>query len=119
MTSFFTGDLSSISGSESDSDTNNVDVSPPDSTHSQLTPAPPEGVACHSPFLYFTPGGTTSDSRVRSHTHSLYRCVMSGGGVGSEEQLCSGLRQLGGPVPQVWLVLMRSGGHFAGAVYRG
>ena len=99
-----TGDLSSISGSESDDDD---DTS---SGHTHL------GGTNHSPYLHFSAGNSAG-----SHAHFVYRCIVcnrsGGGGMGSGEELQRSLQRLG--QPQVWLILMRSGGHFAGAVFRG
>jgi hypothetical protein len=95
-------DLSSISGSESDSAHSDDE---PDADHVILRGS------SKSPFLNF--------SDEAGSTHSIYRCILPGSQSSMEsrhdlERALQALRE-----PQVWIILMRSGGHFAGAVFRG
>ena len=63
MVHFLSGDLSSISGSESDSDSSEEckETTPTNSTH-------------HSPFVYFTSGDSET-------VYSVYRVTLTGGKV--------------------------------------
>ena len=108
----YLGDLSSISGSESSSSPSDeeegVELKQPGHTHSFRR---------SSPYLHFSP--SNDPVGVASPTHSVYRCIVTANHapeVGSEvvQDL---LRKLEGA--QVWIILMRSGGHFAAAVFRG
>lgn len=108
---YVSGELSSISGSESDSD-DSVQV---DSTHQSS-----------SPFLYFMSG----DCRT---VYSVYRAAVAGGKVCSvvwlrlflthslllQESTLSASLLLSLTHPPLWVVLMQAGGHFAGAVFSG
>ena len=113
----FADDLSSISGSGSDSEEttdghkNNTEVSSDDDDcdydEKSNHVLPPTG----SPFLQFS---LKNDSDV---VYSLYHKVLSHShspitGTSLYRALSDFLK------PQVWIILMRSGGHFAGAVYR-
>lgn len=100
-----TGDLSSISGSESDSAPTDDEDDTPNASSSHV----PQGRPHNSPYVHF------SHASAQSHTYSIYRCIVGRTGVEqSHDQVLHSLRE-----PQVWLILMRSGGHFAGAVFRG
>ncbi|XP_035757001.1 ankyrin repeat and zinc finger domain-containing protein 1 [Egretta garzetta] len=101
------GDVSSISGSDSESS----DAS----SESELLPS-----ASNSP-------GTPQTSRshkvlfrnAKGQLISAYRCVLGTGKGVSEEpaELTASLQSLGAST--CWVVLMMGGGHFAGAVFRG
>ena len=116
------GDLSSISGSESDSDSNKE--------NEEETKAKPFQAAVKeesdddddrtrsktvgSPFLYFS----TRNGRC----FGLYRNIVTN--LKAAEVLTSTTSDLLNSLtslaqPQVWIILMRAGGHFAGAVFRG
>ena len=100
------GDLSSISGSESDSD-DELKTTERDDDHGAL-----QGKgADRSPYLHF--------SSEEGSTHSIYRCIIPGSQSNMEpgHDLGHALQAL--REPQMWIILMRSGGHFAGAVFKG
>lgn len=98
------GDLSSISGSESDSD-----ETPAEGTKEEEKTAPPEPRPQGSPFLYFKAGDGSS--------YAVYRSVLLGSKASLPDALLTerlgALRQ-----PQVWIILMKAGGHFAGGVFK-
>lgn len=116
---YVSGDLSSISGSESNSDSSEEcylqKTTPTDSSH-------------HSPFIYFTSGDSEA-------VYSVYRVALTGEKVSmnvsvsvhmlsslaqeyaSTEGLVPSLLSLSHP--PLWMVLMHGGGHFAGAVFSG
>ena len=108
------GDLSSISGSESSSEDEQegVELKLPGHAHNA---SPRSGVQKKSQYLHFSPADAVGGA---SPTHSIYRCIVAGSGteLGSEVILDAlrGLKEA-----RVWIILMRSGGHFAGAVFRG
>ncbi|XP_054685028.1 ankyrin repeat and zinc finger domain-containing protein 1 isoform X2 [Grus americana] len=101
------GDVSSISGSDSDSS----DVS----SESEVLPSasdstgPPPIPCSHKVLL----------RNAKGQLISAYRCVLGTGKGGSEEpaELTASLQSLGAST--CWVVLMMGGGHFAGAVFRG
>lgn len=111
------GDLSSISGSESDSDSNKesekaklkllaMEEEDEDTSHNSK----PMG----SPFLYFSSQG--------GRCFAVYKNLVinhkaADVGNSTTSDLLSSLSSLA--QPQVWIILMRAGGHFAGAVFRG
>ncbi|XP_056351838.1 ankyrin repeat and zinc finger domain-containing protein 1 isoform X3 [Oenanthe melanoleuca] len=102
-----TGDVSSISGSDSDSS----DVS----SESELlpsgsdTPQTPQIPRSHKVLL----------RNAKGQLISAYRCVLVTGKGDSEEpvELTASLQSLSAST--CWVVLMMGGGHFAGAVFRG
>ena len=65
-----------------------------------------------SPYIHFTVGDT-------GLSHSVFRCIVadSHSSEAGECDLRTALRCLKNP--QVWIILIRSGGHFAGAVFKG
>ncbi len=73
-----------------------------------------------SRYLHFSPAADAEGGGA-SPTHSVYRCIVTGShnpGLGEgSEVILDALQRLWDP--QVWIILMRSGGHFAGAVFRG
>jgi hypothetical protein len=85
-------DLSSISGSESDSD--------PDTSNHTI----------RSPVITFTFNTTC---------HAIYRVLVTNSKDVdlSVDELKQAMIDL--TIPQFWIILMRSGGHFAGAVFKG
>lgn len=113
------GDLSSISGSESDSDSSkdeeaisslpsNIDFNDEDSS------SPYSTSAVGSPFLYFS----SQDGRYYAVYRSLVTNLKPAAVRDSpSSDLLGSLVSL--VQPQVWIILMRAGGHFAGAVFRG
>ena len=120
------GDLSSISGSESDSDS---DHTPSDDEQPASKEASSQRDLSKSPYLHFSSSSSSSSSSPTTSggpTHSVYRCIVSSSPSphSSSEQesdhkeLTRALQALGGE-PQVWILLMRSGGHFAGAIFKG
>ena len=108
-----TGDLSSISGSESDSAPSDHTLSDDEDGDSNLASlySKKQGGG-KSPYLYFSVG-------IGKPIYSIFRSIVtdSHSGMESSQQLCLALRTL--ETPQVWIILLRSGGHFAGAVFRG
>lgn len=107
---YFPGDLSSISGSESDSAHSGKEMEEEAHTTIDLTSTESHAELSHSPFVYFTTQDETS-----VHLYAVYRSILTGmkrGGV-SLEAIKNVKKE------QVWIVLMRSGGHFAGAVFNG
>ncbi|XP_075009119.1 tRNA endonuclease ANKZF1 isoform X2 [Calonectris borealis] len=102
-----TGDVSSISGSDSESS----DAS----SESELFPS-----ASDSPGVPQTPRSHKVLLRnAEGQLISAFRCVLGTGKGGSEEpaELTASLRSL--DASTCWVVLMMGGGHFAGAVFRG
>ncbi|XP_068263777.1 tRNA endonuclease ANKZF1 isoform X1 [Nyctibius grandis] len=101
------GDVSSISGSDSESS----DVS----SESELLPS-----ASDSPETPQTPRSHKVLLRnAKGQLISAYRCVLDTGKGGIEEpvELAASLQSLSAST--CWVVLMMGGGHFAGAVFRG
>ncbi|XP_072197538.1 tRNA endonuclease ANKZF1 isoform X2 [Excalfactoria chinensis] len=101
------GDISSISGSDSESsDASSESESPPLASNS---PAAPQHPRSHKVLL----------RNARGQLISAYRCILSTGKGGSEEpaELIASLQSLSAST--CWVVLMMGGGHFAGAVFRG
>lgn len=126
FTSLFTDDMSSISGSESDSspsedstgqndeeacaDADDEDKPEEEEEEEERTEELP--VQHKSPYLQF--GLRDHPGLVYSLFHSVIPHSHSNRtSSGIYQSLASFLK------PQVWIILMRSGGHFAGAVYRG
>ena len=110
---FVVGDLSSISGSgSSSSEEEEVELKSTGHTHSR-----PVGSPRKSLYLHFFPASSAGEGGVPP-THSVYRCILTStrARTGSEVTQDT-LKALGDT--QVWIILMRSGGHFAGAVFRG
>ncbi|XP_009994570.1 PREDICTED: ankyrin repeat and zinc finger domain-containing protein 1 [Chaetura pelagica] len=105
-----TGDVSSISGSDSESsDAGSESELLPSASDSPGNPQTPQIPRSHKVLF-------------RNATGQLicaYRCVLSTRKGGSEEpeELAVSLQSLG--VSTCWVVLMMGGGHFAGAVFRG
>ncbi|XP_035411966.1 ankyrin repeat and zinc finger domain-containing protein 1 isoform X2 [Cygnus atratus] len=102
-----TGDISSISGSDSESSdaSSESELQPPASS----SPGTPQLPRSHKVLLRNASGQLIS----------AYRCVLSTGKGGSEEpeELTASLQSLS--TNTCWVVLMMGGGHFAGAVFRG
>ncbi|XP_019472678.1 LOW QUALITY PROTEIN: ankyrin repeat and zinc finger domain-containing protein 1 [Meleagris gallopavo] len=101
------GDISSISGSDSESsDASSESESPFPAINSPSTPQCPRS---HKVLL----------RNARGQFISAYRCILSTGKGGSEEpmELITSLQSLSAST--CWVVLMMGGGHFAGAVFRG
>ncbi|NXS92271.1 ANKZ1 protein, partial [Jacana jacana] len=112
-----TGDVSSISGSDSESsDTSSESESLPSASNSPGTPPAPRS---HKVLLRNAKGQLISAYRCAlgigkaSHTRlSVYQ-----GGIEEPGELTALLQSLS--VSTCWVVLMMGGGHFAGAVFRG
>ncbi|XP_052648515.1 ankyrin repeat and zinc finger domain-containing protein 1 isoform X1 [Harpia harpyja] len=101
------GDVSSISGSDSESsDASSESELLPSTSDSPITPLVPRS---HKVLL----------RNAKGQLISAYRCVLGIGKGGSEEpaNLTASLQSLGAST--CWVVLMMGGGHFAGAVFRG
>lgn len=101
------GDISSISGSDSESsDASSESESPPPASNNSATSQHPRS---HKVLL----------RNARGQLISAYRCILSTGKGGSEEpeELIASLQSLSAST--CWVVLMMGGGHFAGAVFRG
>ncbi len=92
--------MSSISGSESDS------------AHSgkEEEPRPLNNELSHTPFIYFTTTDKNGQKLFAVYRSTVTRAKRGGAKVEAIKSLIN---------EQVWIVLMRSGGHFAGAVFRG
>ncbi|XP_032046141.1 ankyrin repeat and zinc finger domain-containing protein 1 [Aythya fuligula] len=101
------GDISSISGSDSESSDASSESEPQPPASS--SPGPPRLPRSHKVLLRNASGQLLS----------AYRCVLSTGKGGSEEpeELAASLQSLS--TNTCWVVLMMGGGHFAGAVFRG
>ncbi|XP_063256774.1 tRNA endonuclease ANKZF1 isoform X3 [Prinia subflava] len=102
-----TGDVSSISGSDSDSsDVSSESESLPSASD---TPRTPETARSHKVLL----------RNAKGQLISVYRCVLVTGKGDLEEplDLTASLQSLSAST--CWVVLMMGGGHFAGAVFRG
>ena len=96
------GDLSSISGSESDSTHSGKEDEPrPSHTYPELS---------QTPFIYFTTNDKNGQKLYAVYRSILTRAKRGGANVEAVRNLKD---------EQVWIVLMRSGGHFAGAVFNG
>ncbi|KAM6397289.1 tRNA endonuclease ANKZF1 isoform 1-T1 [Pluvialis apricaria] len=101
------GDVSSISGSDSESsDTSSESELLPPASDSPETPPVPRS---HKVLL----------RNAKGQLISAYRCVLCTrkGGVEEPVELTASLRSFGANT--CWVVLMMGGGHFAGAVFRG
>ncbi|KAM6079926.1 tRNA endonuclease ANKZF1 isoform 3-T3 [Theristicus caerulescens] len=101
------GDVSSISGSDSESsDASSESELLPSASDS---PETPQTLRSHKVLL----------RNEKGQLISVYRCVLGIGKGGSEEpaELTASLQSLGAST--CWVVLMMGGGHFAGAVFRG
>lgn len=101
------GDISSISGSDSESsDASSESESPPPASNNSATSQHPRS---HKVLL----------RNAKGQLISAYRCILSTGKGGSEEpeELIASLQSLSAST--CWVVLMMGGGHFAGAVFRG
>ena len=115
------GDLSSISGSESDSDSNKES----EEAKSKLLSMEEEDERYgndithtskprSSPFLYFS----SQDGRYFAvYKNLVINHKIAGVRNSTTPDLLNSLSSLA--QPQVWIILMRAGGHFAGAVFRG
>ncbi|MGH0136262.1 UNVERIFIED_CONTAM: hypothetical protein FKN15_064514 [Acipenser sinensis] len=106
------GDLSSISGSDSDDDASDSDWGyrgDGDST-SAGTDSPPDALnrrlSCRVVFR-----------NSRGQYLSVYRCILHSNKMESETVLAASLQNLSNK--SVWVILMTGGGHFAGAVFQG
>ncbi|KAF3694930.1 Ankyrin repeat and zinc finger domain-containing protein 1 Zinc finger protein 744 [Channa argus] len=106
------GDMSSISGSESDSEDSDIDGG---ESSSNLTGTDNESSA---DMCLFT--GRSFSKVVFQNSSgqylSVYRCILQGKS-DYEQDAVSSLMSIGKKT--VWVVLMTGGGHFAGAVFQG
>ncbi|KAL7385333.1 hypothetical protein ABVT39_019563 [Epinephelus coioides] len=107
------GDMSSISGSESDSEEDSDSES--GGTYSNVTGTDNESSAESSLF-----SGRLSSKVVFQNSAgqylSVYRCILQGK-LGNEQDAASLLKAISNKT--VWVILMTGGGHFAGAVFQG
>nr|XP_033473878.1 ankyrin repeat and zinc finger domain-containing protein 1 isoform X2 [Epinephelus lanceolatus] len=107
------GDMSSISGSESDSEEDSDSES--GGTYSNVTGTDNESSAETSLF-----SGRLSSKVVFQNSAgqylSVYRCILQGK-LGDEQDAASLLKAISNKT--VWVMLMTGGGHFAGAVFQG
>ncbi|NXP06356.1 ANKZ1 protein, partial [Thinocorus orbignyianus] len=110
-----TGDVSSISGSDSESsDTSSESESLPSASNSPGTPAVPRS---HKVLLCNAKGQLISAYRCVLGTGKATRVSVCQGGIEEPVELTASLQSLG--MSTCWVVLMMGGGHFAGAVFRG
>lgn len=99
------GDVSSISGSDSEGSGSSQESDPPPGSSRQSHPL---GTRSARVLLRNSQGQLLS----------AYRCVLSTKGSGEQQaELVASLRSLGAGT--CWVILMTGGGHFAGAVFRG
>lgn len=107
------GDMSSISGSESDSEEDSDNES--GGTYSNVTGTDNESSAETSLF-----SGRLSSKVVFQNSAgqylSVYRCILQGKS-DDEQDAASSLKAISNKT--VWVILMTGGGHFAGAVFQG
>ncbi|XP_008402181.1 ankyrin repeat and zinc finger domain-containing protein 1 [Poecilia reticulata] len=109
------GDLSSISGSESDSDEEDTD-SDDRGTGSNITGTDNESSAepsattgrLHSKVVFQNSAGEYL---------SIYHCALMGKADSDEHNIISSLKTVNQKT--VWVILMTGGGHFAGAIFEG
>ncbi len=94
------GDVSSISGSESDS-------APSDK---EDVPHPLREGLMQTPFIYFTTADKNGQKLFAIYRSLVTRVKRGGATLEAIKSLTN---------DQVWIILMRSGGHFAGAVFKG
>ncbi|MBN3295208.1 ANKZ1 protein, partial [Amia calva] len=109
-----TGELSSISGSDSEDDSSDSDwgYSGDKDSASAGTDSPLEmevSSARQSCRVIFR--------NIRGQYLSVYRCILHSKKMGSECDLAASLLNISSKA--VWVVLMTGGGHFAGAVFQG
>ncbi|XP_036431268.1 ankyrin repeat and zinc finger domain-containing protein 1 [Colossoma macropomum] len=99
------GDLSSISGSDSEDDEEDGG----DGCHGdEVTPEGSDGGRLSSRVIFQNSEGQYV---------SLYRCTLQGSRTDAEVSLVDSLLKISDRT--VWVILMTGGGHFAGAVFRG
>ncbi|XP_049450343.1 ankyrin repeat and zinc finger domain-containing protein 1 isoform X3 [Epinephelus fuscoguttatus] len=107
------GDMSSISGSESDSEEDSDNES--GGTYSNVTGTDNESSAETNLF-----SGRLSSKVVFQNSAgqylSVYRCILQGKS-DDEQDAASSLKAISNKT--VWVILMTGGGHFAGAVFQG
>lgn len=105
------GDLSSISGSESDSDHHSEE---------EEQPLTSDDITLHSSKLLGSPYIHFTSAKV-GESYAVYKNVLIGSKWEMDEDeskdLLKALQEL--KEQQTWIVLMRAGGHFAGAVFKG
>ncbi|KAK9969585.1 hypothetical protein ABG768_027746 [Culter alburnus] len=102
-----TGDISSISGSDSDSEDEDLgdEVAPEEKDRAQDTNQSPCRLSTKIVF-----------QNMQGQYLSLYRCVLQSKR-DNEEDLVSSLLKISNNT--IWVILMTGGGHFAGAVFKG
>ncbi|KAL7882322.1 hypothetical protein AOLI_G00091710 [Acnodon oligacanthus] len=99
------GDLSSISGSDSEDD----EADSGDGCHGdEVTPEGSDGGRLSSRVIFQNSEGQYV---------TLYRCALQGSRTDTEVSLVDSLLKISDRM--VWVILMTGGGHFAGAVFRG
>ncbi|KFZ55146.1 Ankyrin repeat and zinc finger domain-containing protein 1, partial [Antrostomus carolinensis] len=109
------GDVSSISGSDSESsDASSESESLPSASDSPRTPPAPRS---HKVLLRNAKGQLISAYRCVLGTGKATSVSVYQGGIEEPVELTASLQSLGAST--CWVVLMMGGGHFAGAVFRG
>ncbi|KAM4561241.1 tRNA endonuclease ANKZF1 [Fundulus diaphanus] len=109
------GDLSSISGSESDSDEEDVEGDSRGAGSSIAETNDERSVEPNSTAARLS-GKVLFQNPAGEHL-SVYRCVLMGKSDSDEHDAVSSLKAINEKT--VWVVLMTGGGHFAGAVFEG
>ena len=111
--------MSSISGSESDSDSNkeNEEVKASLASlkeESDYDADSAQSKTVGSPFLYFS---SQDDRCFAVYRHLVTNLKAAEVRTCTTSELLNSVTSLS--QPQVWIILMRAGGHFAGSVFRG
>ncbi|XP_049905045.1 ankyrin repeat and zinc finger domain-containing protein 1 isoform X1 [Epinephelus moara] len=107
------GDMSSISGSESDSEEDSDSES--GGTYSNVTGTDNESSAETSLFSDRLSSKVVFQNSAGQYL-SVYRCILQGKS-DDEQDAASSLKAISNKT--VWVILMTGGGHFAGAVFQG
>ncbi|XP_047227102.1 ankyrin repeat and zinc finger domain-containing protein 1 isoform X3 [Girardinichthys multiradiatus] len=108
------GDLSSISGSESDSDEEDVDG---DSRETGTTINGTDDESSAEPYLTGRLSSKVVFQNSAGEYLSVYRCMLMGKSDSDEHDAVSSLKSINQKT--VCVILMTGGGHFAGAVFEG
>uniref|UniRef100_A0A3P8VUP3 Ankyrin repeat and zinc finger peptidyl tRNA hydrolase 1 n=1 Tax=Cynoglossus semilaevis TaxID=244447 RepID=A0A3P8VUP3_CYNSE len=108
------GDMSSISGSESDSEDENSNSDSAD-TGSNIPGSNTDSSAENSSLPCRLSSKTVFQNSAGQYL-SVHRCILQGK---SEDEQDAGSSLLSISKKTVWVILMTGGGHFAGAVFRG
>uniref|UniRef100_K7G9J8 VLRF1 domain-containing protein n=1 Tax=Pelodiscus sinensis TaxID=13735 RepID=K7G9J8_PELSI len=111
---WFAGDISSISGSDSEGSGSSQESDPPPGSSRQSHPL---GTRSARVLLRNSQGQLLSAYRCVLSTKAADRGVLCQGSGEQQAELVASLRSLGAGT--CWVILMTGGGHFAGAVFRG